>query len=83
MGERDPVMSFGIVLPAVAEMMDEQKLSKQEAMEALRHFLGTAEQPAAVREAIERLEAATDRGELRTMLGRECVRALDLKGRRN
>jgi hypothetical protein len=82
MGERDPLKSFGIVLPAVAEMMDEQMLSKEDTLAALRRFLSNGEQPVPVREAIERLEAAEDEGELRTMLGQECVRALGLRGRR-
>jgi hypothetical protein len=83
MGKRDPIKAFGIILPAVAGMTDEQKLSKQEAMAALRQFFGAGEQPAAVREAIERLELTEDEGEFQTMLEQECVRTLRLRGSRH
>jgi len=78
MAERDLVREFGIVLPAVAEMMDEQTLSADEAMAALRRFLGNVPQPDRVLESIGRLQSCEDECELREMLGRECVRMLGL-----
>jgi hypothetical protein len=54
MEERDPVMSFGIVLPAVAEMMDEQKLSKQEAMEDAEKASWSSGYPVIINERIGR-----------------------------
>jgi hypothetical protein len=80
MGKGDPLKTFGIILPAVAEMMDEQKLSKCDAMAALRLFLGADEQPAAVADAIARLDSIEDELEFRAMLGEECLRALGLRG---
>jgi hypothetical protein len=76
--ERDKRWSFGITLPAVAEAMDERHLSVAEAMELLRKMLGPNEQPPSVVRAIRRLEATDDEGQLRLMLGQECLEALDL-----
>lgn len=78
MGGPEQIKTFGIILPAVVEMMDEQKLSTSEAMRALRNFIGDGEQPAEVQEAIARLEKIQDEGELRFELGQECLRALKL-----
>lgn len=78
MDEREKRWSFGITLPAVAEAMDEKHLSVAEAMELLRKMLGPAEQPPSVVRAIRRLEATSDEGQLRLLLGQECLEALDL-----
>ena len=79
MDERDKRWSFGITLPAVAEAMDERHLTVAEAMELLRKMLGPTEQPPSVVRAIRRLEAINDEGQLRLMLGQECLQALDLQ----
>ncbi|HET6247541.1 MAG TPA: hypothetical protein VFE47_07590 [Tepidisphaeraceae bacterium] len=82
MVKNDPLKLFGIILPAVAELMDEQNFSTDEAMAALRQFLENVEQPASVREAIGRLEGAENELELRAMLGHECLRALGINASR-
>jgi hypothetical protein len=76
MAERDLLKSFAISLPAVAEMMDEQKLSTEKAMAALWGFLGNERQPDCVLESIGRLESCDDEGELRLMLGQEYLRMI-------
>ena len=76
--ERDKRWSFGTLLPAVAEAMQEQRLSKDEALELLQRMLGSGEQPPAVVSAIRRLEL-TDEGQFQLALGQESLEALDLQ----
>jgi hypothetical protein len=78
--QENPLKIFGIILPAVARMMDEQKLSTTEAIEALRRFIGKGPHPSEMEEAIARLEAIDNELDLRFMLGQEALRALKWKG---
>ena len=78
MAQREMIKSYGIILPAVAEMIEEQHLSKDEAMAALWRFLGNEEQPSRVLKSIGRLQSAEDEGELGIMLRQECLRMLKL-----
>jgi len=74
------IKQFGMILPAVEEMMGEQKLSCEQAMEAVWKFmvgiLEDAEPPQEVIDAIDRLSVFDNELELRFALNRECLRAL-------
>lgn len=71
----DPLVAFAIILPVVADEIEEEGLSKQEGLDYLRSLLEGEEQPAEVSAVITRLESAEE-FELSTMLGKECVRIL-------
>ena len=68
-GSKELVKQFGIILPAVEEMMGERNLSCAEAIRAVWMFvseiLADTEPPAEILEAIERLSAVDDELELR------------------
>ena len=76
--ERDNRWSFGTLLPAVADAMQEQHLSKAQALQLLHRMLGRAEQPPSVVSAIQRLESA-DENQFELVLGQESLEALDLQ----
>ena len=75
--ERDKRWSFGTLLPAVADAMQEQHLTKIQALQLLHRMLGLAEQPPSVVNAIRRLESA-DEDQFQLVLGQESLEALDL-----
>lgn len=75
--ERNERWSFGILLPTIAETMQEQHLSKAQALKLLNRMLGPAERPPSVVSAIRRLEM-TDEDQFQLMLGQESLEALDL-----
>ncbi len=73
----DPSVSLFLVLPAIAEMVDERHLSKKEALAQLSQMLGKAASAPDVKEALIRLRSAKDDLSFRVMLGEECLRAMD------
>lgn len=78
MKEQDAIKNFGIILPAVAEMMDEQNLSTFEVIAAIWQFIGGEDQPQEVLDAVERLAEIDNELDLRIALGQEALRALGL-----
>jgi len=60
-------------------MMDEQKLSKEQAMTTLRSWLPPGKQPKAVQKSLRRLDACLDEPSLHYLLGQESLRLLDLR----
>jgi hypothetical protein len=78
MDEKMYLKNFGVLLSAAKEMREEQKLSKEQTLAALRNFLGPHEQPAPVQESLQRLEACHEL-KLDFLLGQECLRAYGIK----
>jgi hypothetical protein len=77
------VPGLWIVLPAVASAMDEQGLSKRQALAMLKEFV--SEQPASIdmQETVARLKSAKNELALRFMLGEECLRLMELDAERS
>ena len=74
------VPGLWVVLPAVAEAMDEQGLSMEEALAMLRQFVSEQPPSREMKATVTRLEAAQDEFALRLMLGEECLRLMNLDG---
>jgi hypothetical protein len=72
-----PVVSLFLVLPAVAEFVDEQHVSNDRALEILSEMLGTAAEHPYVKDAIARLRDCDDELTFRATLGEESVRAMN------
>lgn len=70
------VEEFAILLPVVKESIEEDGLTKAEALSQLRNLMGPEEQPYYVVKAIRRLEGADD-FDLALIFGHECVKALE------
>ena len=67
-----------VVLPAIAEAMDDEGISKAKALVKLRQLV--SEQPASreMKKTVTHLEAAKSELALRVMLGEECLRLMKL-----
>ena len=76
--ERDKRWSFGTLLRRSADAMQEQHLSKAQALQLLHRMLGRAEQPPSVVSAIQRLESA-DENQFELVFGKSRWRALTFK----
>lgn len=63
-----------LFLPAVAEIVDEQDVTVEEAMEHLNEFLGPRPRSPELQEAIKRLESTQDELTFREMLSSEWIR---------
>lgn len=74
----EDVPGLWVVLPTVAEAIDEQGLSKPEALAMLREMVSEQPPSEEMRRTVSRLERAADEFELRLMLGEECMRLMDL-----
>ena len=71
-----PVVSLSLVLPAIAEIVDEQHISDEQALEQLSAMLGEARKHPYVKKAIARLRSCKDELGFRAMLGTEGLRAM-------
>ena len=75
--EERPLAMFGRACGAVANAMDEEGLSKADALRSLFRMMLPSDLPRAVQDAILRLEQTTSDGELWQLLGNESRRVLD------
>lgn len=66
---RSPIDTLWLVLPAIAEAVDEQHLGQDDAIERLTEMLGDAASDARVQVTLERLKRASDELAFRLMLG--------------
>lgn len=78
MSQPTPTETLGLLLTAIAEMIDEQHLGKDEALAKLRQMLGPAGDDLKVRAVLRRLEREKDELSFRCRVGEECLRAFKL-----
>jgi hypothetical protein len=74
---KEDLVNLWLVLPAIAEMIDEQNLSKRQAMSKLKEMLGPAMSDPYVKEALFRLRGINSGCEFRMALGSECLLAME------
>jgi hypothetical protein len=79
MAEQIDRRTFGLFVYAVKEMMDEDKISKEEALAALDRFMDYGEPSPEVKRAMTRL-AAVDEMDFRMELGFETLRSMGKPG---
>ena len=79
MPRRAPVKDFGVLLGAMYKMVQEEGLSKDEAMVTLRSWLPAGELAVGVQKSLRRLDACTDDLSFLILLGQESLRLLDLR----
>jgi len=69
---------FGLILSAVASLVDEEHLSNERALEAIRKMMRPGEQPRQVVESLLRLKSCSNELDFRVQLGQESLRAYGL-----
>jgi len=72
--ELEAVERFGLVCLAVWNMMDEESLSLEDALKAVRQMMRPHSKPRDVAEGMKRLAGAADEGELLKLLDAEATR---------
>jgi hypothetical protein len=74
---KEDLVNLWLVLPAIAKMIDEQNLSKCQAMSKLKQMLGPALSDPYVKEALARLQGISSGFDFRMALGTECLLAME------
>ena len=71
---REAIEKFGFVCRAVWNMMDEEGLSVEDALKAVRRMMRPHSKPSDVADGMKRLAGAADEGELLKLLDAEATR---------